>query len=102
MKEGIVYDWYYLFKGEFYPLSSSGTYDIDSDEGYIYVNICRWAMGAGGGCQGGGYFRTSNGIDWEIERDYGWEPYWYLNRVSVIRDIKRRIDHDTSSIVSKH
>jgi hypothetical protein len=43
--------------------------------GFVLVDMCARAIGAGGGCNGGGRYRSRNGDAWQIYDDASrWVP----------------------------
>lgn len=55
-----------------YPafLAGCGGMSMDpgvDEDGYLYFRLCEMAIGAGGGCQRGGHYRTRDGVTWECE-----------------------------------
>lgn len=52
-----------------YPafLTTGGTTTVEEWDGYLVFVICDSAIGAGGGCQRGGTFRTRDGVAWECK-----------------------------------
>jgi hypothetical protein len=43
--------------------------------GFVVIDMCARAIGAGGGCNGGGLYRSRDGERWQIQSDGGaWAP----------------------------
>lgn len=68
VERGVVTEWINIPKlSRFYPTGSSCTsQSINFDGKYAVYSYCATAIGAGGGCAGGGgTFRSMNGKEWE-------------------------------------
>ena len=50
-----------------YPslLTGCSSMTVEEWDGYLVFRVCQQAIGAGGGCQRGGLFRTRDGVTWE-------------------------------------
>jgi hypothetical protein len=60
-----------------YPKFLTGCVDerMQLKRGYVLVDMCARAIGAGGGCNGGGRYRSRDGEKWQIFDDVShWVP----------------------------
>jgi hypothetical protein len=72
-KDQQIDDWRVILRSDWgetsYPKFMTACMDehMNYRAGFLFINMCARAIGAGGGCNGGGHYRSRDGESWQVE-----------------------------------